>query len=377
MRAKISTKTVNALQPGQTIADMEIRGFSARRWPSGVISYDLRYRTANGERRRLTLGQHGSLTADEARRRAKKRVGEVADGRDPIAERKSAVAATTKTVNAILDDYENRYLASKRSAALQISAFKRLIRPRIGDRSIYSLTRADIAGLFDKVADTSGPVAADAALAFLRKAFNWHMTRDQEFTSPIIKGMARTSTKDRARSRILTDDELRAIWSVTAAPTTYNALVRFLLLTTARRDEASHMTWSEIKNNDWTLPAARNKVKVDLVRPLSMATMSLLSSLPRDTNGYVFPGQNGAIGAHGKRKAKLDRESGVAGWRIHDLRRTARSLMSRAGVPSDHAERCLGHVISGVRGTYDRHEYHAEKKAAFEALARQIAKLTL
>jgi integrase len=62
----------------------------------------------------------------------------------------------------------------------------------------------------------------------------------------------------------------------------------------------------------------------------------------------------------------------VTGWTLHDLRRTARSLMSRAGVPTDHAERCLGHVITGVRATYDRHEFRAEKKRAFEALATQI-----
>ena len=72
------------------------------------------------------------------------------------------------------------------------------------------------------------------------------------------------------------------------------------------------------------------------------------------------------------RKAEFDRVSGLSGWRIHDVRRTARSLMSRAGVQSDYAERCLGHVIGGVRGTYDRHEYYAEKARAFEALAAMI-----
>ena len=74
-------------------------------------------------------------------------------------------------------------------------------------------------------------------------------------------------------------------------------------------------------------------------------------------------------------KQDFDRASGVTGWTLHDLRRTARSLMSRAGVPSDHAERCLGHVIGGVRGTYDRHEYHEEKRLAFEALASLIARI--
>ena len=74
-------------------------------------------------------------------------------------------------------------------------------------------------------------------------------------------------------------------------------------------------------------------------------------------------------------RRELDAASGVKGWRLHDLRRTARSLMSRAGVPTDHAERCLGHVIGGVRGVYDRHEYHTEKQQAFEALAGLIERI--
>jgi integrase len=68
-------------------------------------------------------------------------------------------------------------------------------------------------------------------------------------------------------------------------------------------------------------------------------------------------------------KARLDKASGVTGWRLHDLRRTARSLMSRAKVLPDIAERCLAHKIGGVRGVYDRYAYRTEKAEAFEALA--------
>jgi integrase len=158
-----------------------------------------------------------------------------------------------------------------------------------------------------------------------------------------------------------------------AAEGTFGALVRFLLLTAARRDEARIMKWSEISSTDWTLPSARNKAKVDLVRPLSKAARSLLDTLPRDS-AYVFAGRSGAINNNGKGKGKkqLDEDSNVTGWRLHDLRRTARSLMSRAGVLSDHSELCLGHVLPGVRGTYDRHAYHAEKAEAFEKLAATI-----
>src|SRR5262249_28097115 len=145
--------------------------------------------------------------------------------------------------------------------------------------------------------------------------------------------------------------------------------VKFLLLTGARRTEAARMTWSEISGADWTLPAARNKVKVDLIRPLSAAAQATIAQLPRiGRQGFVFTnGGDRPIRNFSKSKRRLDRAAGVTGWTLHDLRRTARSLMSRAGVLNDHAERCLGHVMGGVRGTYDPNEFLEEKRRAFEA----------
>jgi integrase len=173
-----------------------------------------------------------------------------------------------------------------------------------------------------------------------------------------------------SRDRILTDDELRKLWP---AKGVYGSLVRFILLTAARRAEASEMLWTEIAGSAWTLPASRNKTNVDLVRPLSKAA---LAALPPKTCDYVFS-SNGRtpISAFSKRKGSLSSATGVKDWTLHDLRRTARSLMSRAGVPTDHAERCLGHVIGGVRGVYDRHAYREEKARAFEALALQIERI--
>ena len=131
---------------------------------------------------------------------------------------------------------------------------------------------------------------------------------------------------------------------------------------------------SELHGADWTLPAARNKTKVDLVRPLSKAARAVL---PKRRGKFVFSSDDGktCFSGFSKGKTRLDRESGVKGWTPHDLRRTARTLMSRAGVNSDHAELCLGHVLTGVRGTYDRHAYHAEKAVAFDKLAGLVAQI--
>ena len=120
---------------------------------------------------------------------------------------------------------------------------------------------------------------------------------------------------------------------------------------------------------------ARNKTKLDLVRPLSRAAREIIEALPK-RGSFVFTTDGTTpISGFTKFKVAFDRASGTQGYTLHDLRRTARSLMSRAGVPSDHAERCLGHVIGGVRGVYDRHEYHREKARAFEMLAGEIERI--
>ena len=145
MRARISKRTVDNLKPGDQLFDIEARGFTARCLPSGAISYDLRYRTATGERRRLSLGLHGKVTPDQARTIAEKRLDDLAKDRDPAIERQRLRGTT---VNAVLDNYVERVLGSKRSRNTQASAFDRLVRPAIGQRSLYDVTRADMASMF-------------------------------------------------------------------------------------------------------------------------------------------------------------------------------------------------------------------------------------
>jgi integrase len=274
-------------------------------------------------------------------------------------------------VAVVWDDYARRELVTKRSAEKQKRGFDRLIRPAIGDRSIYELRRSAMTQLFDVIADRNGRVMADRMLGYLGRCFRWQQVRDDDFASPIVSGMARTSMKELARDRTLTDVELRAIWKATDKGP-FGALVRFLLLTSARRSEAAWMTWNELDGSTWTLPAARNKVKTELVRPLSAAAMTIVEAQPRG-GSYVFGVER--MGGFGGRKKSLDEATGVTGWRLHDLRRTSRSLMSRAGISSDIAGMCLGHVLTGVRGTYDRHAYFNEKAAAFEKVAAEIMKI--
>jgi integrase len=255
---------------------------------------------------------------------------------------------------------------------------ERLVYPPLGARQIDEIRRTDIVRLLDNIDDTCGPVMADRTLATVRRIMNWHAGRSDRFLSPIVRGMARTKSKERARERTLTDDELRAVWQAAeAAHNPFAYLVQFILLTATRRSEAAEMRRNELSGSDWLIPGARYKTKSDFLIPLSGAAQALLAKIPRIGRGdFVFTtGGASAISGFSKWKRRFDKTCGVSGWILHDLRRSARSLMSRAGVPSDHAERALGHVLSGVRKTYDRHEYYAEKQRAFEALAAQIDRI--
>jgi integrase len=360
--------------------DAAMPGFGLAVMQSGARSFVVQYRT-NGHSRRLTLSAD-ALSLEDAKREARKRLGEVAKGHDPLTEKREQVAAVQaakgNTLRMVALDYFKREGSKIRTMREREMAFESLVFPKLGDRQIDQISRSEIVKLLDHIEDKRGPVRADKVLAFLSKLFAWHAARHDTFRSPIVRGMARTKPHERKRDRILSDTEVAAVLrTVEAAPGPFFSLVTFLLLTATRRNEAAHMTWNEVEGGAWTVPAKRCKIKRDVVLPLSKAAQSLLDAIPHiEGCPYVFNSRaKGPLRNFDHDKKRLDAACGVTGWRLHDLRRTARSLMGRAGVLPDVAERCLGHVIGGVRGTYDRHEYLKEKRKAFEALASEIDRI--
>jgi integrase len=229
----------------------------------------------------------------------------------------------------------------------------------------------------------------------LRTIFNWYALRDESFVSPIVRGMSRVSWKKIARKRVLTDDEIRTLWralDMTAPP--FRQLVRLLLLSAQRRDECTKASLTELKGDLWTIPPERYKTELEHTVPLSALAMEQIAEAVRtDTDkdedaqrgSYVFSTRHGRAPFNGFSKSKLrldaemlrllrehDRKADLKPWRLHDLRRTGKTLMSRAGVRPDISERVLGHVIRGVEGVYDQHDYLAEKREALALLARQV-----
>jgi integrase len=339
----------------------------------GAKSWCVQYRNGQTSRR---LSLNGVLTLDAARREARKLLGEVARGRDPMLERRKASTADRNSFKAIAERYLAREGGKLRSAARRKADLERLIYPALGNRQIDDIKRSDIIALLDDIEDERGAVMADQALKLIARICNWHAARSDEFRSPIVRGMARSKPQDRERDRVLADDELRAVWKAAEnLGSPWSQYTRLLLLTAARRNEVARMTWGELSNGNWVIPPQRYKTGIEVTLPLSKAALKVLAEIPRIQDcQYVFT-TNGRrpISAFSTLKLWLDLACGVKDWRIHDLRRTSRSLLSRAGVNPDIAERCLGHALPSVRSVYDKHKYVDEMRQAFEALSAQIA----
>jgi integrase len=382
--AKLTDVSIRNLKAGaarREIPDDGARGLYLIMQPSGRKSFAVRYRH-NGLTRKLTLQPGISLAA--ARKFTAAAMHEVAEGRDPAAAKKQAKERAANTARDALRSVCAQYFQHKVAKELRTAYERERIITRLvytsplASRPIDAITRRDLIGLLDLIEENNGKRSADMVLSIMRRIFRWHALRSDTFNSPIVPGMARYEYAKHARERTLTDDELRAVWRVTGEIGVYGAMLKFLLLTTARLREAARVTWDEIGADDtWNLPASRSKTGKALVRPLSRATLNLLATLPRLNDcPFVFSldGKH-AFSGFSRWKKKLDDACGVKNWCVHDLRRTARSLLSRAGVNSDHAERVLGHVIGGIRATYDRHAWYNEKKQALEALATQIHRI--
>jgi integrase len=205
-------------------------------------------------------------------------------------------------------------------------------------------------------------------------ALNWAIEREYLDVNPAAAVKKRRV--EASRDRVLTDHELRAIWRAAdglADPS--RSLIKAWILTGQRRDEVRCMAWSEVDLSRplWTLPAARNKGKRDHEIPLSPAMIELLREVRR-RGAPVFSTDGTKPYAGQKRlKAIIERESGVKGWTLHDIRRTAATRLAALHVPQDTIDRVLNHAKARLAGTYNRHDYLTQKREALEAWADRVS----
>jgi len=384
-RKTLSDLGVAALKPRPKVyqfPDPQQPGLSVRVTPTGAKSFMLVTRDPAGKQIWKTVGRPGEMAIEEARERAKIVKARIKAGLPS----EEAKPETPETFREVAENWMRRHVEAKglRSGGEIKRTLDKYVLPSWRDREFVGIKRSDIATLLDRIEDEHGARQADLVLAYLRTMATWYAARRDDYVPPFIRGMRRKAPVK--RDRVLTDDETRAVWQAAEKAGNYGAIIRLALLTAQRREKLATMRWDHIKDGVWTVPAeARSKgTGGDLALP--PAAVAILEAMPRmQGNPYVFAGRT--KGSHfdgfGKAKIAFDKalpklktadggESEIPNWTVHDLRRTARSLMARAGVRPDIAERVLGHVLAGVEGVYDRHRYDDEKAEALASLAGVI-----
>jgi integrase len=340
-------------------------GLALRLSYSGSKTWRVLY-YVNGRPSTKTLGKFPDVSVSEAYKKARKF--------DPEAANKHAAVGTFKQV---AEDYLLNHVQAEglRTQNEIVRCLNKYVYPSWGSKPFAKIRRGEVTALRDEIRNNHGKRQANVVVTILSGLMNWYAIRNEDYVTPIVKGMR---FKTQTRERTLSDAEIKLVWE--ACDGTFGDIVKLLLLTAQRREKVTSMRWADLKDGVWVIPAEpREKSNAGTLRLPPMAREIVEARYRIAENPYVFVGRTkgGCFNSFSQGKAELDERlpKDMPQWQLHDLRRTARSLMSRAGVTPHVAERVLGHVIGGVEGTYDRHGYDAEKGHALEALASLVERI--
>jgi integrase len=346
-----------------------------------------------GIKRRVPLGKCRDVSLADAIKAAKAVAGRVAQGRDPWREdREETRAAKLKsahdklTLDTLVDQWAELHLTDKRPryAAEAVRAIRSVLKKYLSWPAA-AIDRKVAVRVTDALRKEGSPIMAARAASYARAAYQWAVKRGALETNPFLHLPVAPTVK---RKRVMTDDELRSVWTATAPGSPFNSIVRMLILTGQRREEVAGMAWSEISPDGatWTIPAARAKNNAEHIVPLSAPAQAIVAAQlrPQPKPGkpgekvpdLVFPGLHGTpFNGFSKAKDALDRLSGVTGWVLHDLRRTTATNLQKLGVRLEVTEAVLNHVSGsrgGIVGVYQRHSWADEKRAALAAWGARV-----
>jgi integrase len=382
----ITNDSVSALQKGprdQFLWDNKTPGFGCKITPAGKVIFLLQYRMGGrgSPTRRYTIGTCDPWTPIAARAEAKRLLILVSQGTDPADDKRQRVReATDLTFNAVADRFETLEVPKRwvKSGGFVKDALRLHLRPKLGKRSLPSITGQEIVALLDDL--KGGQAMRRNVYAVAHRLFRWSQGRGEIDRNP-LEGVEAPKPVT-SRDRVLSDNELRLVWIASdELPRAFCTLVRLLLLTGQRRDEVAALEWQELDRDraEWLLPSARAKNNREHLVPLSPQAVAELDALaggetwPR--KGYVLTTDGGKsrVSGYSKAKRKLDEEvadlveddeAAVTPWRFHDLRRSVATGLQRLRIPSDWIEAIQNRRKAGVAGTYQRYAFADEKREA-------------
>ncbi|MGA7180924.1 MAG: integrase arm-type DNA-binding domain-containing protein [Thiobacillaceae bacterium] len=361
---------------------------------SGIASWVLRYRIG-GKQKELTLGRYPDLGVKAARDlAAQNRVG-VQQGIDPALEkqRRKDDGKQASTVKELADQYLKEQVRGKhKHPDVTERVIRKDILPAIGRMAPKQVTSRNITNLLQKIKDSGRPTIANDALRIIKAIFKpaeTHGVIDRNPASAL--DLKDAGGKETARNRNLSRAEVtrlfKAMRGAGASFTRENELaVKLLLVLAVRKMELLGARWDEFEETPhgwlWRIPSARAKTEQSIEIPLPPDAVEWLKELTVRACGseYVFPARRLSrrfphVSPDTLNVALSNLEHGLEPFTVHDLRRTARTLLASLGVPVHVAEKCLNHKLTGVLAVYDHHDYMNERREALNKLAGLIVEL--
>jgi integrase len=347
--------------------DAGTRGFGIRALQSGRRSWIFQYRDEHGRTRRIVLGDVSAVSLEDARGAARRTAASVAHGSNPSVERKKKRIAGT--VLEIIEAYLT-YAKGRQKPRSYKETERHLSNhavPIHHDRA-EAIDRRDIAALLERVAKNSGPVASNRLRATLSAMWSWGLrTGLIEAESNPVAFTVRYAEK--ARERVLNDDEVMAIWGSTNDDADYSRIARLCLLTGCRREEIGGLRWDEIQENKIVIAAER--MKGGIAHEIALLPMIAVALPTRAENaeGCVFGRRGTGFSGWSKSKNNLDARVAKSGlrmlpWGLQDLRRTCSTRLHDAGVEPLVVEALLAHKQQGVAAVYNRASFREAKRSA-------------
>lgn len=375
--ARLTDTLIRSLKPKSQryeVYDAAQPGFGIRVATSGALSWVLLTRE-NGRRKRITLGGYPAMSLSKAREAARVALSEVQEGTFG----RKKVPSTFETA---VKDWFAREQRARKSFPQVEQAMRLHVLPYLGRHQLDQITKADLMRVLDRIADQGKLTQANRVRAFITRFFNWATERDLVTASPAA-ALPRPAAEV-SRDRVLSRDELLAVWrAAEQMGYPFGCIVQLLILTAQRRDEVAGMKWSELDFDRarWIIGKERTKNAKAHIVHLSPQALATLSQIPRrDGIDLVFTTTGrSAVSGFSKAKVALDARSHVGDWRLHDLRRTAATFMAdELRITPIVVDRILNHVSGTVRGVaaiYQRGEHLVDRETALIAWGQLVEDL--
>ena len=406
--ARATAATVSNGREEQTFKDAGCPGLGLRVRSSGAKSWVFVFRPVGAGRsaapRRVLLGKFPAVSLAAAREAARKFSGQVASGRDPAVERREAKRREKAALATALTAYERNLEARQVVNKQAIMSTLRRGLASLMSRDIAELTRADFVDKIDAVFDSGRKGAAADLRKHCRSLCEWAVSSGLApynvlagLRMPKMTRAQRMEAEETGRA--LSEEEICKLWAAAGQLGSLGGLIRLGFLTGFRRNELSGLEWGDVLSDRIMLPGGeRTKTGAAHAVPLTPLMQAVLSLQPR-WNGASTKSKVPIRGKVAKQKLKggnnlifrsSKTDGPISGWnrlvpraaklsgvqfRLHDLRRTTRTLLSQLGVAEDIAELCIGHRRADLVARYNRDDAWSQRVEAFKQLDEKLAKI--